>query len=141
MVGKVALKKTLGILAGPIGWVITGALVSVNLAWPAYRVTVPACVLVATLRKKLKAEQEAKQKAEQEARLKAEQERLEQAKRLAKQKAEQEADEKKMWYLVIIFCILIGLVVLAVFYMKGKHQSSNNPKSGVENLKNPSHKN
>lgn len=110
MVGKVALKKTLGILAGPIGWVITGALVSVNLAGPAYRVTVPACVLVATLRKKLKAKQ-------------------------AKQ-AEQEADEKKMWYLVIIFCILIGLAVLAVFYMKGKHHSSNNPKSGVEKLKN-----
>ncbi len=117
MVGKVALKKTLGILAGPIGWVITGALVSVNLAGPAYRVTVPACVLVATLRLKQKAEQE------------------------TKQKAEQEANEKKMWYLVIIFCILIGLAVLAVFYMKGKHQSSNNPKSGVEKLKNPSHKN
>ncbi|MBH0256793.1 ubiquinol-cytochrome C chaperone family protein [Helicobacter pylori] len=132
VVGKVALKKTLGILAGPIGWVITGALVSVNLAGPAYRVTVPACVLVATLRKKLK--------AEQEARLKAEQERLEQAKQ-----AEQEADEKKMWYLVIIFCILIGLVVLAVFYMKGKHHSSNDPSnsqtSGVEKFKNPSHKN
>ncbi len=83
---------------------------SINLAEPAYRVTVPACVLVATLRKKLKAEQEAKQKAEQEAKQKAEQERLEQAKQ-----AKQEADEKKMWYLVIIFCILIGLVVLAVF--------------------------
>ncbi|WQR73333.1 flagellar biosynthesis protein FlgG [Helicobacter pylori] len=124
----------MGILAGPIGWVITGALVSVNLVGSAYRVTVPACVLVATLRLKLK--------AEQEARLKAEQERLEQAKRLAKQKAEREANKtKKMWYLVIAFCILIGLAVLAVFYMKGKHQSSNNPKSGVENLKNPSHKN
>ncbi len=134
VVGKVALKKTLGILAGPIGWVITGVLVSINLAGPAYRVTVPACVLVATLRKKLK--------AEQEARLKAEQERLEQAKRLAKQKAEREANKtKKMWYLVIAFCILIGLAVLAIFYMKRKHQSSNNPKSGVENLKNPSHKN
>ncbi|MBH0305717.1 flagellar biosynthesis protein FlgG [Helicobacter pylori] len=123
----------MGILAGPIGWVITGALVSVNLAGPAYRVTVPACVLVATLRKKLKAEQEARLKAEQEARLKAEQE--------ARLKAEQEADEKKMWYLVIVFCILIGLAVLAVFFIKGKHHSSNNPKSGVENLKNPSHKN
>ncbi len=67
VVGKVALKKTLGILAGPIGWVITGALVSVNLAGPAYRVTVPACVLVATLRLKLKAKQKAKQKAEREA--------------------------------------------------------------------------
>ncbi len=103
----------MGVLAGPIGWVITGALVSVNLAGLAYRVTVPACVLIAALHKKLK--------------------------------AEQEANEKKMWYLVIIFCILIGLAVLAVFYMKGKHHSSNdpsnNPKSGVENLKNPSHKN
>ncbi|BAW55577.1 flagellar basal body rod protein FlgG [Helicobacter pylori] len=139
VVGKVALKKTLGILAGPIGWVITGALVSINLAGPAYRVTVPACVLVATLRKKLKAEQEAEQ-----ARLKAEQ--AEQAEQEAKQKAQQEADEtNKTWYLVIVFCILIGLAVLAVFYMKGKHHSSNdssnNPKSGVENLKNPSHKN
>ncbi|WP_240670908.1 hypothetical protein [Helicobacter pylori] len=127
---------------------------SINLAGPAYRVTVPACVLVAALRLKLKAEQEAKQKAEQEAkqkaeqeaRLKAEQERLEQAKRLAKQKAEREANKtKKMWYLVIAFCILIGLAVLAVFFIKGKHHSSNdpsnNPKSGVENLKNPSHKN
>ncbi|EMG85563.1 hypothetical protein HMPREF1396_01450 [Helicobacter pylori GAM114Ai] len=121
VVGKVVLKKTLGILAGPIGWVITGALVSINLAGPAYRVTVPACVLVATLRKKLKAE---------EARL----------------KAEQEADKtEKMWYLAIISIVLMGLVVLAVFFIKGKHHSSdnpsNNPKSGVEKLKNPSHKN
>ncbi|EJB35785.1 ubiquinol-cytochrome C chaperone family protein [Helicobacter pylori] len=45
----------MGVLAGPIGWVITGALVSINLAGPAYRVTVPACVLIATLRLKLKA--------------------------------------------------------------------------------------
>ncbi len=109
--------------------VITGALVSINLAGPAYRVTIPACVLVATLRKKLKAE-EAKLKAEQE----------------AEQKAQQEADKtEKMWYLVIISIVLIGLAVLAVFYMKGKHQSSNDPsnsqKSGVKKLKNPSHKN
>ncbi len=85
---------------------------SINLAGPAYRVTVPACVLVATLRLKLKAEREANK-------------------------------TKKMWYLAITF--LIGLAVLAVFYMKGKHHSSNDPsnsqKSGVENLKNPSHKN
>ncbi len=117
VVGKVALKKTLGILAGPIGWVITGALVGINIAGPAYRVTVPACVLVATLRLKLKAERE------------------------AKLKAEREANKKKMWYIVIVFCILIGLAILAVFYMKGKHHSSNNPKSGVEEFKNPSHKN
>ncbi|WQY82693.1 flagellar biosynthesis protein FlgG [Helicobacter pylori] len=116
----------MGILAGPIGWVITGALVSTNLAGPAYRVTVPACVLVATLRKKLKEEE------------------AEQAKQKAKQKAEREANKtKKMWYLAITF--LIGLAVLAVFYMKGKHHSSNDPSnsqtSGVEKFKNPSHKN
>ncbi len=137
------LKKTLGILAGPIGWVITGALVSINLAGPAYRVTVPACVLVATLRKKLKAE-EAKLKAEQEAKLKAEQK----AKLKAEQKAQQEADKtEKMWYPVIISIVLIGLAVLAVFYMKGKHQSSNDPSnsqpSAIQKIdaKNPNSKN
>ncbi len=118
----------MGVLAGPIGWVITGALVSVNLAGPAYRVTVPACVLIATLRLKLKAERE----------------RLEQTKRLAKQKAEREANKtKKMWYLAITF--LVGLAILAVFFIKREHHSNNNPSnsqtSGVEKLKNPSHKN
>ncbi len=130
VVGKVALKKTLAILAGPIGWVITGALVSISLAGPAYRVTVPACFVVATLRKKLKAEQEARLKAEQEARLKAEQARL---------KAEQKANKTKMWYLAIIF--LIGLAILAVFFIKKEHPSSNNPnnspKNGVKKLKKP----
>ncbi|GAA8584137.1 hypothetical protein HpDR63_01170 [Helicobacter pylori] len=106
----------------------------------------PACVLVATLRKKLKAEQEAEQeaeqKAQQEAEQKAQQEAEQKAQQEAEQKAQQEADKtEKMWYLAIISIVLIGLAVLAVFYMKGKHQSSNNPKSGVENLKNPSHKN
>ncbi|MFP6106044.1 flagellar biosynthesis protein FlgG [Helicobacter pylori] len=101
--------------------VITGALVSINLAGSAYRVTIPACVLVATLRKKLK--------AEQEARLKAEQERLEQAKRLAKQKAEREANKtKKMWYLVIAFCILIGLAVLAIFLHEKETPIKQQPK-------------
>ncbi|NOJ65035.1 hypothetical protein P741_001615 [Helicobacter pylori H13-1] len=138
MVGKVALKKTLGILAGPIGWVITGALVSINLAGPAYRVTVPACVLIAALRLKLKAEQEAKQKAERE--------RLEQAKRLVKQKAEREANKtKKMWYLAIVF--LVGLAILAVFFIKREHQSSNNASnnqpSAIQKIdaKNPNSKN
>ncbi len=54
VVGKVALKKVAGILAGPIGWAIMGALVSINLAGPAYRVTVPVCFVVATLRRKPK---------------------------------------------------------------------------------------
>ncbi len=94
--------------------------------------------MVAALRKKLKAEQEAKQKAEQE--------RLEQAKRLVKQKAEREANKtKKMWYLAITF--LVGLAILAVFFIKREHQSSNNPSnsqpSAIQKIdaKNPNSKN
>ncbi len=92
--GKVALKKISGILAGPVGWIIAGVLTSINLAGPAYRVTVPACVLIATLRLKLKAEQEVKLKAEQEVKLKAEQEVKQKAEREVKQKAEREANKK-----------------------------------------------
>ncbi|MDU9774209.1 flagellar biosynthesis protein FlgG [Helicobacter pylori] len=44
----------MGILAGPIGWAITGTLVSISLAGPAYRVTVPACFVVVTLQRKPK---------------------------------------------------------------------------------------
>ncbi len=116
VVGKVALKKTLGILAGPIGWVITGALVSVNLAGPAYRVTVPACVLVATLRRKPK-------------------------------QTEPKIDNKKGGKEIFIFIFLVILIIVSsvIFFIKREHHSnnnpSNNPKSGVEKLKNPSHKN
>ncbi|EMG82295.1 hypothetical protein HMPREF1394_00942 [Helicobacter pylori GAM105Ai] len=56
------------------------------------------------------------------------------------QETQQANKTNKAWDLVAnVF--LIGLAVLAVFYIKGKHHSSNNPKSGVEKLKNPSHKN
>ncbi len=110
MVGKVALTRTLILLTG---WNITGVWTAIYIAGPAYRVTVPACVLVATLRLKLKAQQEARLKAEQ-------------TKRLAKQKAEREANKtKRTWYLAIIF--LIDLAVLAVFFIKREHHSSNNP--------------
>ncbi|GAA7957475.1 hypothetical protein COL6_01580 [Helicobacter pylori] len=56
------------------------------------------------------------------------------------QETQQANEANKTWYLLAIV-FLVGLAVLAVFFIKGKHQSSNNPKSGVENLKNPSHKN
>ncbi len=52
VVSKVALKKTLGILAGPIGWIITGVWTAIDIAGSAYRVTIPACILVTTLRRK-----------------------------------------------------------------------------------------
>ncbi|EMG86837.1 hypothetical protein HMPREF1397_01206 [Helicobacter pylori GAM115Ai] len=55
------------------------------------------------------------------------------------QETQQANKTNKAWYLASVF--LIGLAVLAIFYIKGKHHSSNNPKSGVEKLKNSSHKN
>jgi uncharacterized protein YaaW (UPF0174 family) len=45
-----ALTKTLAILTGPIGWVITAIWGAIDLAGPAFRVTVPSIVYVATLR-------------------------------------------------------------------------------------------
>ncbi|WP_308812819.1 flagellar biosynthesis protein FlgG [Helicobacter pylori] len=55
------------------------------------------------------------------------------------QETQQTNKTDKAWYLASIF--LIGLAVLAVFYMIKQYNPSNNPKSGVEKLKNPSHKN
>lgn len=45
-----ALTKTMGVFAGPIGWAITGTWTVVDLAGPAYRVTIPAVIQVAFLR-------------------------------------------------------------------------------------------
>ena len=45
-----AVARTAGVLAGPVGWAITGAWTAVDLASPAYRVTIPACLLIAKLR-------------------------------------------------------------------------------------------
>lgn len=44
------IARIVGIYAGPVGWAITGAWTAVDLASPAYRVTVPACLLIAKLR-------------------------------------------------------------------------------------------
>ena len=46
------LTKGLSILTGPIGWIITGIWTAVDIAGPAYRITVPAVIYVAMLRKK-----------------------------------------------------------------------------------------
>ncbi|MGL2707079.1 flagellar biosynthesis protein FlgG [Helicobacter pylori] len=56
------------------------------------------------------------------------------------QETQQANKTDKAWDL-LVNVFLIGLVVLAVFYMIKQYNPSNNPKSGVENLKNPSHKN
>jgi uncharacterized protein YaaW (UPF0174 family) len=46
------LTRTMSILAGPIGWVITGIWTAIDIAGPAYRVTIPAVIQVAVLRQK-----------------------------------------------------------------------------------------
>ncbi len=47
-----ALNRAMAVLTGPIGWVITGLWTAVDIAGPAYRVTIPAVIQVAVLRKK-----------------------------------------------------------------------------------------
>jgi len=46
------LTRTLSILAGPIGWAIAGIWTVVDIAGPAYRVTIPCVVHIAMLRQK-----------------------------------------------------------------------------------------
>ncbi|GAA8039594.1 hypothetical protein HpCS9_08320 [Helicobacter pylori] len=57
------------------------------------------------------------------------------------QETQQANEANKTWYLAIVF--LVGLAILAVFFIKGKHQSSNSQPSGIQKIetKNPSHKN
>lgn len=46
------LTRVLSILTGPIGWIITGIWTAIDIAGPAYRITIPAVLQVAMLRKK-----------------------------------------------------------------------------------------
>ena len=46
------LTKAMSIITGPIGWVITGVWTAIDIAGPAYRVTIPAVIQVAVLRQK-----------------------------------------------------------------------------------------
>ncbi|TXI93227.1 MAG: DUF3944 domain-containing protein [Neisseriales bacterium] len=48
-----ALTRTAAILTGPIGWLITGAWTAFDIAGAAFRVTIPAVIQIALLRKKL----------------------------------------------------------------------------------------
>lgn len=51
--GNQTLIKTVSILSGPVGWAITGAWTAVDIASPAYKVTIPCVIHIAMLRKKL----------------------------------------------------------------------------------------
>jgi len=59
--GNAALTRTMAILTGPIGWVITGVWTALDIASPAYRVTIPAVIQVAALRQKSLYEKQAKE--------------------------------------------------------------------------------
>ena len=54
LAANAALTRTIGIFAGPIGLIITGLWTALDIAGPAYRVTVPAAIQVAFLRAKMK---------------------------------------------------------------------------------------
>ena len=59
--GNAALTRTMAILTGPIGWVITGLWTAIDIAGPAYRVTIPAVIQVAVLRQKFLYEKQAEE--------------------------------------------------------------------------------
>lgn len=52
LAGNAALARAMAVLTGPIGWVITGLWTAIDIAGPAYRVTIPAVIQVAVLRQK-----------------------------------------------------------------------------------------
>ena len=58
LAGNAALMRTAAVLTGPIGWAITGAWTAIDIAGPAFRVTFPAVIQVALLRKMHQAERD-----------------------------------------------------------------------------------
>ena len=56
MAGSATLTRVLGVMAGPIGWIVTGAWTIVDIAGPAYRITIPSVIHIAFIRAKLRHE-------------------------------------------------------------------------------------
>lgn len=56
LAANATLVRTASLLAGPVGWALTGAWTMVDIAGPAYRVTMPSVLQVALLRRKHSAE-------------------------------------------------------------------------------------
>ena len=59
--GNILLTRTMAILTGPIGWAITGLWTAIDIAGPAYRVTIPSVIQVAVLRQKYLYEKQAEE--------------------------------------------------------------------------------
>jgi len=51
LAANAALTRYMAIFAGPIGWLLTVIWTAVDIAGPAYRVTIPCCIQVAFMRK------------------------------------------------------------------------------------------
>lgn len=56
LAANATLMRTASLLAGPLGWALTGAWTVGDIAGPAYRVTMPSVIQVAVLRRKYLAE-------------------------------------------------------------------------------------
>ncbi len=56
LAANATLMRTASLLAGPVGWALTGAWTAVDIAGPASRITMPSVIHVAVLRRKYKAE-------------------------------------------------------------------------------------
>lgn len=54
LAANAGLTRTISVFAGPIGWVLTGLWTLIDIAGPAYRVTIPCVIQVAFLRAKMK---------------------------------------------------------------------------------------
>ena len=59
--GNIYLARLLAVLAGPVGWILTGVWTAFDFASQAYRVTIPACIYIAALRKMKENEKFAKE--------------------------------------------------------------------------------
>ncbi|MNG29300.1 hypothetical protein D3C84_1147080 [compost metagenome] len=53
LAGGAGLSRGLAVLAGPVGWAITGLWTAFDLASPAYRVTVPCVIQIGHMRQKM----------------------------------------------------------------------------------------
>jgi len=58
--GNTTLTRIVGVMTGPIGWIVTGAWTVIDVAGPAYRVTIPSVIHIAFIRAKLKYNQQNK---------------------------------------------------------------------------------
>ena len=83
LAANAALTRLMSAFAGPIGWTLSAAWLLVDIAGPAYRITVPAVIMVAYLRAESmkRAMEEKKRRKKEKKRLKKRMKKLEPSKR------------------------------------------------------------